>query len=336
MIDSFVNNHQLPSYRIKQFNQAYYQQLVPSYDHITGWPKSLREEFEKFFPFSSLDVKKRLVSQRMDTIKVLFARKKDQQMIETVLMKHDDGRNTICVSCMVGCPVNCSFCATGKLGFNGNLEAREIVDQVLYFARELKETNESVSNVVFMGMGEPMLNLKEVMTAMQTLRDGEKFGLSTRRVTISTSGYVPQLKQLIASGFKGRLAISLHAPNQALRERLMPVAKVYPLDQLMAVLDDYTKQSNKRITYEYILIKDVTDQVEHANQLGDLLKNRLAHVNLIPYNPVPGESFVRPDKKSIFRFDHILKQHGVPSSVRVTMGDDIKAACGQLAANINP
>jgi 23S rRNA (adenine2503-C2)-methyltransferase len=234
---------------------------------------------------------------------------------------------------MVGCPVNCSFCATGKLGFGGNLDSREIIDQVLHFGRILKSENQKITNVVFMGMGEPLLNLQNILSAIQILSDPSKFNLGSRRITISTSGYIPQLQQLIDSGFRGRLAISLHAPNQELRSILMPVAKVYPLDKLLKTLDGYTKLTGKRISYEYILIDQVTDDLEQAKQLVDLFKHRLAHINLIPYNPIPNSEFVRPSKNRIHEFSHVLEQADIPHTIRVTMGDDISAACGQLARN---
>ena len=246
-------------------------------------------------------------------------------------MKHRDGRNTVCVSCMIGCPVGCSFCATGKMGFRGNLTATEIVEQVLYFARILKTSKERVSNVVFMGMGEPMLNLIEVEEAIKRLTDEQMLGLSDKRITVSTSGYVEQLKILIRHGFKGRLAISLHAPNQKLRESLMPVAKNHSLKDLFRVLDDYESVSNKRISYEYILIKGVNDRPQDAHDLVKLLTNRLAHVNLIPYNRIKGVDFKTSGADSIQKFRDILDRGGIHNTIRITMGSDVAAACGQLA-----
>jgi 23S rRNA (adenine2503-C2)-methyltransferase len=221
------------------------------------------------------------------------------------------------------------------MGFGGNLTSDEIVDQVLYFARSLKPKLQKVTNIVFMGMGEPMLNLANVESAIEIFTNPEKMAMSVRRITISTSGYLPQFKQLVDHGFRGRVAISLHAPNQELREKLMPVAKIYPLNNLMKTLDEYVELNNKRVSYEYVLIKNVNDQDEHALQLADLLKGRLAHVNLIPYNPISERDFVRSNREQITRFTKLLEKHKINHSLRVTMGDDVNAACGQLADREN-
>lgn len=300
---------------------------------------NLRAQLIDEVDFMSLDVDKEFVSDREDTIKVLFTRKTDGQRIETVLMRHADGRNTVCVSCMVGCPVNCNFCATGKMGFGGNLSATEIVDQVLYFQRylnNLKEDGEpKVTNVVYMGMGEPMLNLKEVQSSLDIFTDPDKLGMGARRFTVSTSGYIPQFNQLVHNGYRGRVAISLHAPNQELRAKMMPVAKIYPLDKLMQTLDDYVELTNKRISYEYILIKGVNDQKEHADQLIEMFKDRLHHLNLIPYNPIREVEYERSSQDNIRYFTSRLAEAGLNYTIRVTMGDDVNAACGQLADREN-
>jgi 23S rRNA (adenine2503-C2)-methyltransferase len=234
---------------------------------------------------------------------------------------------------MIGCPVACSFCATGKLGYGGNLTAREIVDQVMHFQRELQRSDEKVTNIVYMGMGEPMIAIEEVRDSIDIFTDPEKLAMSNRRLTISTSGFIKQLEEFIEEDFKGRLAISLHAPNQKLREQLMPVAKSNDLDDLMATLDRYVDITNKRVSYEYILIEGINDEVKHAHQLADLLQGRLAHVNLIPYNPVEGENFKTPSEKRVNNFSKMLNNRGIHNSTRVTMGEDINAACGQLAAS---
>jgi len=191
-----------------------------------------------------------------------------------------------------------------------------------------------VTNIVFMGMGEPMLNIENVKKAFDVFTDPDKLGISTRKITISTSGFVDALRKLIDDGYRGRIAISLHTPNQALREKLMPVAKRYKLSDLMKVLDEYVKLTNKRITYEYILIKDVTDTIACANELSTLLKKRLHHVNLIPYNSIQGENFQKSPKENIERFKNILDKNNINYTVRITMGADVDAACGQLASTI--
>jgi 23S rRNA (adenine2503-C2)-methyltransferase len=339
MIEEFSLKYKLPKYRIEQFNQQFYRQAIGSFDELSNWSKDLREKLKAEIDFMSLEVDKKFVAQDGKTIKVLFTRKLDGQRIETVLMRHRDGRNTVCVSCMVGCPVNCSFCATGKMGFGGNLTHQEIVDQVMYFQRYLFKLGEAeeprITNVVYMGMGEPMLNLKAVEDSFNTFTNPEKLAMGARRFTISTSGYIPQLKQLIATGYRGKIAISLHAPNQALRETLMPVAKLYSLDKLMAELDEYVTLTNKRISYEYILIKGVNDLPEHAEELVEMFKHRLHHLNLIPYNPIREVAFERSTSEEIRTFTSILAASGINYTIRVTMGDDVNAACGQLADREN-
>ncbi|HKZ34438.1 MAG TPA: 23S rRNA (adenine(2503)-C(2))-methyltransferase RlmN [Patescibacteria group bacterium] len=331
MIEQFAKDHNLPSYRLNQFYLAFYKQAISSFDELTTWPKELREELKTKVLFSSLTLEKLQVSLTKDTYKALMKRVVDGKFIESVLMRHKDGRNTVCVSCMVGCPVGCIFCATGRMGFQGNLSAQEIVDQVLFSQRLLRKEDEQVSQIVFMGMGEPMLNLEEVEKAVAVLTDPKKFGMSDRRITISSSGYVPQLETLFSHGFEGQIAISLHAPNQKLRETLMPVAKVYPLEILLKALDMYANRTHKRVSYEYVLLKGVNDQEEHALELSRLLHERSAHVNLIPYNPIPDGQFERPSRNQARRFQEILTQQGISSTIRVTMGDEIHAACGQLA-----
>ncbi|MCA9383809.1 23S rRNA (adenine(2503)-C(2))-methyltransferase RlmN [Candidatus Dojkabacteria bacterium] len=335
MIEEFIKTHNLPNFRLKQFNQQFYKESIKNFGDLSTWPKDLRDKLATEVDFMDLELEKEYISKNKDTIKVLFRRKVDNQRIETVLMKHRDGRNTVCVSCMVGCPVNCTFCATGKMGFGGNLSAKEIVDQVMYFQRQLHEQDDKVTNIVFMGMGEPMLNLPEVEKSIEVFTNPDKLGMSSRRLTISTSGYVPQLKKLIDDGFKGRVAISLHAPNQELREKLMPVAKLFPLEKLIEALDDYVEITNKRISYEYVMIKDVNDLPEHANQLADLFEDRLAHINLIPYNPIAERDFQRTTNNHLREFTRILTKRKIHYTIRQTMGDDVNAACGQLADRAN-
>lgn len=329
MFASFVEKQSLPSFRLKQLHTAFYRDAVSSYGEINTLPKSVRDLLEQDVPFMRLSLTLSRTSADGGTIKVLFKRH-DGQNLESVLMRHADGRNTVCVSCMVGCPVNCTFCATGKMGFRGNLSADEIIDQILYFKRLLKKEGKDVTNVVYMGMGEPMLNLSEIEKSIEILNSPEKIGLGIRHITVSTSGYIPQFKKFVANGYRGRVAISLHAPNQELREKLMPVAKVFSLPDLMAMLDEYVKLTNKRVSYEYIMIQDVNDQEEHAFDLANLLKGRLAHVNLIPYNPIANMPYARSSKLSIQKFSDILTANEIHHTLRVTMGDDIAAACGQL------
>jgi len=330
MFESFVLRHRLPSYRLSQLYQGVYQDYIDSFDMLSTWPAKLREQLQAEIPFPFLHSVSSLNSLKRDTEKVLFERQ-NKKTVESVLMRHTDGRNTVCVSCMTGCPVGCTFCATGTMGFGGNLEAHEIVAQVLYFAGVLKKEGKSVSNIVFMGMGEPMLNLKEVEKAISICTDPKKMGMSIRRITISTSGIIPQLSEFIQSGFTGRLAISLHAPNQKIRELLMPVAKNNPYQELLRLIDEFIMRTHRRVSIEYILIKNVNDRKEHAKELARLFARKLVHINCIPYNAVSGVTYERPTWESMRVFTGVLKQFSIPHTLRVTMGDDIQAACGQLS-----
>ncbi len=332
----FLEKLDQPSYRLKQFNNAYYQQYITSFDELTTWSKDLREKLKQELEFSSLAEAKKQTSPDGNTIKVSFSLKRQPQLLtEAVLMRYEDGRNSVCVSCMVGCPVGCSFCATGQMGLLANLTTREIVDQVLYFARQVAEDGQKITNIVYMGMGEPMLNLEAVEGSYDVFTGKELMGMSKRRLTVSTVGYPEQLKKFIDDGYRPQIALSLHAPNQQIREQIMAVAKVFKLDQVMEAIDYYVDKTNKLVTYEYILIDGVNDQEEHARELGRLLKDRLAHVNLIPYNPIPHTKYKRPSQQKVVQFSKILEQAGVSNTIRVTMGDEIKAACGQLSTN-NP
>lgn len=331
MIEEFAAIHKLPAFRTKQFNLAFYREHISSYDELSTWPKNLREELKTAIPFSTIAPLREIHSDDNETSKVLFSRTSDGKLFESVLMMHEDERNTVCVSCMIGCPVGCSFCATGKMKFVGNLTAREIVDQVLYFARLLRKKGESVTNIVFMGMGEPLLNLDEVLEAIRILNDPDRCGFGIRRITISTSGITPKIYELMKKGYKGRLALSLHAPDQKLREKLMPIAKAYHLRELLPAVKSYALRTQLRVTYEYILIQGVNDSPLQADMLANLVGPELTHINLIPYNPVAGVDMKRPSNNTVHQFASILQKHGVSSTFRVTMGDDIKAACGQLA-----
>ncbi len=329
MINDFAARHNLPAFRIRQFREGYYQHGIQSIDALFVWPKDLRTAYAKEEKWSTLQSLRELTSKERDTTKTLF-RLQDGITIEAVLMRHRDGRNTVCVSSQAGCPVGCFFCATGKLGLRRNLTSEEIIDQVLHFARILKTEKKEVSKIVFMGMGEPMLNIKNVSQAIYILTDPNHMGMSDRRITVSSSGYVPHLKQFIDAGYKGKLAISLHAPNQEVRLKIMRVAKLFSFSDVIGIGDYYIEKVRRRLSYEYILIKNINDSTECAKELASVLSGKLVHVNLIPNNPVPGTGFEKPSDEVMEKFSKILSDHGIVNTLRVTMGDSIKAACGQL------
>ena len=327
MIKEFAKRYDLPKYRVTQFNQKYYKEYISSFDELTTWPKDLREKLKEEIPFSKLVFQSLNSSKDGSTQKVLF-KTTQGNYIESVLIK-EKKRNTVCVSCMSGCPVGCIFCATGQMGLNESLDSQQILDQILYFARYLKLKNEKITNIVYMGMGEPLLNLENVSRSVLAITDNDKMAFSKRRVTVSTSGYVQYLRSFIAKNLGVKLAISLHAPNQKLRDFLMPhVSKSNSINNLFKVLDRYVEKTNKRVTFEYVLLRDINDSIDNAKELANLLKGKLCLVNLINYN----ENECLPFKKSknTLLFKKILEERGIACTIRKSLGEEIKGACGQL------
>jgi len=324
----------ISKFRAKQAKKAVYGRLIASWNDATDLPEAVRGLLIKKVSISSLNVVQKRESQ--DTIKLLL-QTQDKQYIETVLMRHlntkEDkdmpGRNTVCISSQAGCPMNCSFCATGKLGLKRNLTQEEIVDQVLHFARLLKEKGEKVNNIVFMGMGEPFHNYDNVMDAVRILNDKEGFNLGIRHISISTCGIVPAIKKFADEKIQVNLAISLHAPNDEVRNKIMPVNKAYNLKKLFEAIDYYIKKTNRKVMVEYILIKGINDSKECAQELAKIMKKRLYHANLIKYHDTGVYKTSPKEDRQVF-FD-ILKKAGVSCTFRISFGENIDAACGQLA-----
>jgi 23S rRNA (adenine2503-C2)-methyltransferase len=320
----------IPAYRANQIIHAVYKEGKNSYEEITVIPGNLKTQLSSLIPVFSVQPVDEKVSKNEDTIKVLF-QLKDEERIEAVLMRFKDGRNTVCISCQVGCPMNCLFCATGKAGFKRNLTYEEITDQALYFEQQMLKKGERVDHVVFMGMGEPMLNYEEVSKAIKIFNDPTAFNIGFRHLTVSTSGIIPGIKALTKDFPQINLAVSLHAANDTLRKKIMPVAKTYPLNDLMSACDEYTQTTHRRITYEYIMLKDINDSDSDAGELAKLLDGQLCHVNLIPFNETNSKGLRASTKQRIDTFFKILEINHIPVTVRVSMGKDIDAACGQLA-----
>ncbi len=241
-------------------------------------------------------------------------------------------RRTVCLSTQAGCAMQCAFCATGKSGLRRNLSAGEIVGQVLYFARQLRtgDSPTGITNVIFAGMGEPLVNYEATWEAIERLNDPAGFGLGARHMTISTAGWVPGIERLAQEKLQVGLAVSLHAPDDALRSKLMPINRRYPVAQLMAAGQKHTQQTGRRLSFEYILIAGINDSAAQAQKLAALLKGMLCHVNLIPLNPVPGNPWRPPTRAIIQAFENVLMKAGIPTTLRVERGADIQAACGQL------
>jgi len=327
-IKNYFKENNIPKFRIKQLEDAVFKQSITSFDQITTFPNNLRDELRSKFSLISLGLVS--IEESKDSSKFLL-KTKDENFIEVVLMKHFDGRRTVCVSSQVFCPLNCKFCATGANKFKRSLSCDEIVEQVLFVNQHLKNSKERATNVVFMGMGEPFLNYENVVCAIEILNSEKYLNIGARHITVSTVGIVPRIYDFTQLGLQVRLAISLHAPNDNLRNELIPINKEYPLSKLLKATDEFSKITNKRVSFEYVLIKDVNDSVSCANELAHLMKNRLSHVNLLVYNPHEFCDFKKPPKDVVLKFKKILDNVGIKCSIRKSLGDDISGACGQLS-----
>ena len=319
-----------PAYRGKQIWQMIYKQLAASPEDFSNISKELRQRLSETFCFQPLSVVKNLKSSDELTNKILF-RLQDDRMIESVLMRYNE-RNTICISTQVGCPMNCAFCATGQMGFIRNLSAGEIVAQILYFARMLKEEGLKLTNIVVMGMGEPFHNYDAVMKAIDIINDPDGTNFGERRVTISTVGLIPRIEQFTAAKRQINLAVSLHAPSNAVRDKIIPANKKYPIDPLLESCKNYTEKTGRRITFEYALIHGLNDNYENAVQLSKRLKGMLCHVNLIPLNSTKKFDGSGSNHDRVQSFKSVLDRNGIPCSVRLKRGIDIGAGCGQLVS----
>jgi 23S rRNA (adenine2503-C2)-methyltransferase len=317
-----------PAYRVEQIWRAVYRDLAASYGEITTLPASLRDELEKRLPLGRPAVEAERESPDRGTRKTLL-RLSDGETIETVAMRYDD-RRTVCVSTQVGCAMGCRICATGRGGLTRDLTTGEIVGQVLHVARELQRAGERLTNVVYMGMGEPFANYDATLGSIRRLNDPRGFGLGARSFTVSTVGIVPGIERFTDEGLQANLAVSLHAADDELRTRLLPINRTYPLGPLLRACRRYVERTNRRITFEVALIDGINDAPSHARGLADLLRGLLCHVNLIPFNPVPGTDWKRSPNARVDRFSQVLAERGVPVTVRVRRGVEIQAGCGQL------
>ncbi len=333
-----------PAYRADQLLWWIYGKLATSFEEMTDLPQSLRQKLAEAASLSGLTSVDEKISADEQTRKVLF-RLDDGRTIESSLMLYaatgsSRERRTVCVSTQVGCTMGCSFCATGQQGFERNLSPGEIIGQILYFMRlvgaEQKNNEEQaparrpVTNVVFMGMGEPLANYEKVWQAVVTLNSKHGLGLGARQITISTVGLVPQIRRLAGESIHVELAISLHAANDALRNKLVPVNKKYPLSHLIPACRDYFKKTGRRPTFEYVLFQGVNDSVNQAHELAHLLERMNCQVNLIAGNPTACKEFTPSPMKMVLAFQKILSDSGISSTIRVSKGVDIEAGCGQL------
>jgi 23S rRNA (adenine2503-C2)-methyltransferase len=315
-------------YRLAQAKDAVYRQLISDWNEATVFPPALRAKLNETAPIKMFEVVRESEAERGDTRKAAL-RLPDGNLIETVLMRHAQGRNTVCVSSQAGCPMACTFCATGTMGLTRNLTAGEIVAQVLHFSRQLAARGERVTNMVLMGMGEPMHNYDNVMAAIRIMNDQKGLALGARHISISTCGIVAGIVRMTDEPLQVNLAVSLHAPNDDLRSRLMPVNRAYPLAKLMPAIDAYIAKTGRKVMFEYLLIDGLNDTPEVIAELAVLLKKPLYHLNLIKYHTT-GAFVSTPRDRRTAILDY-MKKAGVSVTHRITFGEDIDAACGQLA-----
>lgn len=316
-------------FRAAQIFEWLYEKRVTSFDDMSNLSKDLREKLKNQFAITTLKTVIKQTSQD-GTIKFLFELH-DCYTIETVLMRHEYG-NSVCVTTQVGCRIGCTFCASTLGGLKRNLEAGEIVAQVLKVQQALDETDERVSSVVIMGIGEPFDNFDEMLAFLKIINHDNGLNIGARHITVSTSGIIPKIYQFADEQMQINFAVSLHAPNTEIRSRLMPINKAYKLPKLMEAIEYYIQKTGRRVSFEYGLFGGVNDQVHHAEELADLLKGIKCHVNLIPVNYVPERDYVRTPREQIFLFEKTLKERGVNVTIRREQGHDIDAACGQLRA----
>ncbi len=335
------------AFRAKQIFSWLYRQLVTDFAAMNNLPLALRERLENEASIGPMIVRSEQHSKDDRTRKILLELA-DGKLVESVLMLYpplgdNNARATVCVSSQAGCAYGCTFCATGQMGFDRHLQAGEIVAQVLYFARELRQSPwtaeglpgsnpiDHITNIVLMGMGEPLHNYDNVLQALRILNSPDGFNLGARHMTVSTVGLAPMIRKLSQEKLQINLAISLHAPTDELRSQTMPVNRKYPLSELMAACQEYIDATRRQVTFEYVLLSGVNDTPEHAHQLAELLSpfKQFAHVNCIPVNATSA-SYQTPGPDAIRHFRNLLFEHGISNSVRAERGDDIAAACGQL------
>ena len=328
-LESFLVEFGMKKFNSKQVYAWLHEKMIRNIDDMTNISKTHRDILKEKSYIPYLNILKHQVSKQDGTEKFLFGLE-DGHTIETVLLKHRD-RNTLCISTQVGCPVKCVFCATGQDGFERNLNVNEILNQVYTISRRILKKGEKVNNIVFMGMGEPLLNMSNLIKSIRILSDEKGQNISMRRITVSTSGVIPGIEALMEEKLPVELAISLHAITDEKRNHLIPINKKYPLEDLYTTLKEYQKVTNRRISFEYILIKDFNVSQWDAEVLADFMHEFDHVLNLIPYNSVEGSEFDRPSEKKIDRFySHLKDVRKVNVTIRREKGSDIGGACGQL------
>ncbi|BBH19648.1 putative dual-specificity RNA methyltransferase RlmN [Paenibacillus baekrokdamisoli] len=328
-LQAWMKENDEPTFRAGQLFEWLYVKRVNNFEDMSNLSKALRQKLVDQFQFVTLTEITRFESKD-GTIKFLFGLH-DNHAIETVIMRHNYG-NSICVTTQVGCRIGCTFCASTLGGLKRNLTGGEIIAQVVVAQQMLDATNERVSSIVIMGSGEPFENYDETMKFLRMMIHEKGLNIGQRHITVSTSGIVPSMYKFAEENTQINLAISIHAPNDKLRSKLMPVNRRFPFEDVMEACHNYIAKTGRRITFEYALIGGVNDQSEHAQELADVLKGMLCHVNLIPVNHVPERDYVRTPREQIFEFHRILERNKISVTIRREQGHDIAAACGQLRA----
>lgn len=318
-----------PAFRLKQLEEGLYQHRYMDFGEFSTIPKSLLDALEEKFSLFPLEVIREIVSRDKQTQKFLF-KLSDDNYIETVLM-HYEGRHTVCISTQVGCPMGCVFCATGQMGYTRNLTSGEILSQIIFCMRRLADEGKDLTNVVYMGMGEPFLNYDEVMASIARLTDQKGLNFGARRITISTVGILPRIRQFTEAKSQVNLALSLHAPNDALRSSLVPSNEFYPLKSLIEASKKYTDYTHRRVLIEYALIDGVNDTLALADELATLLHGMLCLVNLIALNPSQDGGLKGSPREKVEAFRDRLMKRSIQTTIRLKRGIEINAGCGQLA-----
>ena len=327
-IERFMLENNQSKFRAKQIYNWIYLKSVDSFEKMTDLSLETRELLKEKALFSKLVIKDKQVSKD-GTIKYLFELI-DGNFVEAVLMRFDNRANlTACISTQVGCPMGCSFCATAKLGFKRNLDTNEIVQQIFLIQAD---TGLKITNIVYMGQGEPLLNFDNLLNSIKIFR--EQFQIGARRITVSTCGIIPQIEKLADLNFQSTLAISLHASDNEKRKQIMPVSNKYPYDKLIDALKKYTDKTGRRVTIEYVLIKDINDTLEDAKKLAYSISKLKSNVNLIIYNQNEYSQYKKPLKENVMRYKYIMEASGKKVTIRLERGGDIDAACGQLSSKM--
>jgi 23S rRNA (adenine2503-C2)-methyltransferase len=336
-LKTIIDSWEEPEYRSQQIWQGLYNQYWSRFDQFSNLPLSLRNKLANHFRITSMEPIEKIQSVDGNTMKILF-KLIDDQLIEAVLMRYKK-RNTLCISTQAGCGMGCTFCATGKMGLKRNLSNGEIAEQVINFTRILSDKDQKVTNIVFMGMGEPFHNYDAMMQAVEKLNDPDGYNFGSRRMTISTVGIVPGIRRFTYEDSQVNLAISLHAADDELRSTMLPVNNKYPLNNLMNACLEYVQVTGRRITFEWALIKGINDTNEQAKKLAKLLMpffiegSPLCHVNLIPLNPIKGYIGLPAIPDQVETFRNILIDRAIPTTIRTKRGIEIQAGCGQLATS---